>query len=179
MNPSDGLTLVGFVITLGAAIVGWAWLRRADRRTAAANELAAQANAHAERAIALAQSAEDRADRLEHLEAEKRDVRWDWAWNKATAIITVTNIGTTPAHDVEVTVDTIEPTTIPRQARAAASVEPTEDLSLELEYVRSLPPKRLQGRALVIYRAHLRVQVVWRSPAGLHDQQLWPSLRVP
>ena len=117
VNASDGLTIVGFVITLGAAIVGWTWLRRADRRTA--------------EALRLAQSAEDRAQRLEDQTVESRDVRWT-APIEENAWLSLRNAGTDAAHNVTVVVDSPH-THLPRRIAEFNSVAPNEVAAVNLE----------------------------------------------
>lgn len=87
----------GIVITLGIAVVGWRHARRANQRAAAANDLSAEA-------LELARSAEARADRLEQIARERRDVAWDLFWSAFDSTLAVVNVGTDVAHDVELVV---------------------------------------------------------------------------
>jgi len=187
MSPSDGLTLVGFVITLGVAIVGWAWARRADRRTT--------------EALLLARSAEERADRLEQASLERRDVAWMQGWTPNTpdspgGSVWFRNAGTDPAVAVELVVDyeppqsdqpviwTSDSQAVPESgARRVTSysdeVGPNQSIHLSLpDFVADVLSRRPAGnddRPIL----RLAARLTWRSRTGTPGTESWEALELP
>lgn len=104
MSTSDSLTIVGFVITLGVAFVGWVWLRRANRQSREANEHAAAANDMAAQALELARTSEERAQRADQRASENPAVAWERREMTNRDGVAFFNAGTDQAHLVELTV---------------------------------------------------------------------------
>lgn len=170
MSTSDGLTIVGFAITLGVAIVGWTWLRRSDRRTA--------------EALRLAQSAEDRAQRLEDQAIESRDVQWEPLQERNASGPAFRNVGADTAHDVQLIVEH-------RHAEWPRRTEPhgqvpgggriAMNLTTEIEEARSAARERMRNAppGVLIAAAgglDIRARITWRSPSGVPGSQDFDDL---
>lgn len=168
MDTNDwqsALGLLGLVITLGIAIVGWAFAVRADRR-------AKDAGDRADEALELARSAEARADRLEQISAERRDVVWRLI-DARRDTVSAQNIGRDTAQEVVLTVDFEE--AIPRQTTRLPRVEPTARIGVNLTtaIADELERQRREIATSLGYigvpTVHGRVRLSWQSDLGVHD----------
>ena len=88
------------VIVLGIAVVGWAQAVRASRVAKHANVESGRANEIAADALELAKAAEERADRLERISLERRDVHWTQRDLPDGIGFIFHNAGVDPAHQV-------------------------------------------------------------------------------
>jgi hypothetical protein len=173
VSPEAGIALAALVVSLGVAIVGWTHARRSDTRVATANAIAAEA-------LELAKSAEARANRLERIPLERRDVAWDQQWIENTCTLTFRNIGTDTAYDVELVVDPAEGG--PRQSHRQPTIAPTEPIGLCVEVL--VREARQQGAVnyaegvLFTPTADVRARITWRSESGVPGIQEWPELRL-
>lgn len=153
MGPAEGIALLGVVVALGTAVVGWFKAKAAD--------------AHAAQAINLALAADERADRLERLTIERRDVKWvqePWRGDHRKGL-TFSNVGTDVAHEVELVVDPIDgQAEWARRSTHQLRVEPAERLGIDLtnEHIRQMTDH--ENSRLTLPRPQLvRVRIVWRS----------------
>lgn len=160
MTPGDVASWVA--IAASVALGGWG-LRQSSR-----------ANTHSAQALELARSAEARADRLEAMQTESRDIEWTCEWVASANTISVRNVGTDPAHDVVLTVD-IKATA--RQTVEQTSIGPGDAIGYR-------PTYSIQQDATVEAWAENReragipasVRVTWRSANGVPDAKTWPEL---
>ena len=153
MGAAEGIALLGVVVALGIAVVGWSKAKAADL--------------HAAEAIGLARSADERADRLERLKVERRDVQWvqeTWHDDHRRGL-TFRNAGTDVAHDVELVVDPVDGQgEWPRRSTQQKRVEPAERLGIDMTQEHISHMTDHQNRRLTMPRPQLvRVRIVWRS----------------
>jgi len=153
----------GIAITLGIALVGWAYSIRAGRR-------AKTAIWHSVEALDLARSAEDRADRLEAATREHRHVEWSHVFDQEAGVIRFRNSGTTVAHDVEITVDRKDHD---RASVTSDIVQPLQQLEVPGVPMYDAIIASIEGETVTSQR-HVpgKVRITWRSAAGI------PSIEV-
>ena len=115
MTWGDTLTALGVLVAAG--IGGWG-IRQAGQ----ANKHANRSTEIADEALAVSKRADERADRLEQLATERKDIDWKLDWIEDSDTISARNIGTDTAYNVELTVDTTKPSGFPRQRETRESV---------------------------------------------------------
>jgi hypothetical protein len=148
------VVLLGIAITLGIAIVGWNFARRANHTS--------------QRALELAQSAEERAERTENLTRERADIEWTIAVDHGSGRLTYTHVGTDPADDVELVFDNAATET--RTSTVAGTVAPTAQVSIEsstetFAVMAWASPTGHHGSAKST-RLRGRARLTWRTQAG-------------
>lgn len=156
MTPEAGATLVGVVVTLGIALVGWAKAHGADQ--------------HAAEAIRLAQSAENRADRLERVQIERRDVKWVHRVVKKGDVLSFENAGSDAACNVELVVDSTDGE-FPRKHQEFGDIPAAGRIGMHLtSEVRAKEQQQVADAAANIWgpvNTAVRVRITWRSPLGV------------
>lgn len=159
MTPEAGATLLGVFASIGIAIVGWVRANRADRH-------AGRAEVRAEEAHELAKAAEERADRLERMQIERRDVSWSQRDRTDRDVLSFANVGADTAHDVELIVDSIYDE-FPRRVQQHGAVGPGDKIGMNFHT--ELEEKRQQFNAtratssIRLPTLGVRVRIVWRS----------------
>jgi hypothetical protein len=172
MNAEAGVALIALVVALGVAIVGWVHANRADERIADANRIAADA-------LDLAHSAEARADRLERIAVESRDVQWTQQDRYREGGVTFQNSGSDTAYDVKLIVDPVHGGWARREqphgevppaglagmnlrdiAREAAAGHQPDGMGGTFELPGALPGGP---------NPEIRVRITWRSGEGIPD----------
>lgn len=155
MDAGAGLVMVGIVTTLGIAIVGW---KQAARARADARE----ANNIARHSLALARSAEDRANRLEAVAQERRDVEWECTLMADPGAVDFCNIGTDPAYEVEV--HFLWEGGINWESSRLPEVLPLECIGVEIAWPSTPKPAT--------------VRLSWKSLHGVPETRVWPGVHV-
>lgn len=163
------------VVTLGIAVVGWARANRSERQ-------AKTADAHADEALALARSAEARADRLERIALEKRDVTWERQLVGAhhRGVLSFMNVGSDPAYDVALIVDPVAGGH-ERKIERFARIEPAERIGIHLTALaQEAETRAAEASPGVILTPNftVRTRITWRSESGVPNVKEWPSITV-
>ena len=169
------------VITLGIATVGWNQNRRAARdarkQANAADLRASTAETHAARALELAESAEARADRLEQLAKERRDVRWVHREVDDRETLSFQNVGSDTAHDVELIVDPVDDH--PRQQITLPAVGPADRIGIKLTALAREAQARFDSAGpgiLLTPGFTVRARITWRSESRVPGIQEWDEI---
>lgn len=157
MDATEAAAWVAIAVTLGVAVVGWHRGNRAEQ--------------HAAEALDLARSAEARADRLERLAVERRDVTWARHDVRGEAgWVAYTNVGSDTAYDVRLLVD---PQGRARREVSADEVAPTERISLQMADfalgARRLMMELIEQNIYTTGSVQCRVRIVWRSASGVEE----------
>ncbi|MEP7738302.1 hypothetical protein ABKW28_11665 [Nocardioides sp. 31GB23] len=155
MTPEAGIALVALAVTVGVAVVTWHRANRADR--------------HADQALEFAHAAEARADRLERLQLERRDVRWVQRDAPRTTI-SFLNAGSDPAYDVQLIVDSVTGL-FPRRTQSHGNVAPAEVITMNLQAeaqaeLDALNASRVAGSVLP-RPVTVQASVTWQSALGV------------
>lgn len=155
MTPDAGVALVALAVTVGVAVVTWHRANRADR--------------HADQALELAHAAEARADRLERLQLERRDVRWVKRDAPRTTV-SFLNAGSDPAYDVQLIVDSVAGL-FPRRTQPHGNVAPAEVITMNLQAEAQAEldadnATRATG-SIVPRPATVRASITWQSALGV------------
>lgn len=166
MDSSDSIALVAIFITLSIAIVGWSKLRTT--------------HLHSIEALRLATSAEQRAQRLEHLQLERRDTAWTQvAWQETDRKgLSFRNSGTDTALYVELVVDPVE-ADWSRQSEHFESINAGEriDIDLTQQHIDHMIDR--QNARLTLPRPQLvEVRIAWRSTLGMPDSQTFIKVQL-
>lgn len=159
MNAEAGIALAALVASVGSTIVNWARANRADRH-------ASRAETHAEEAHELARAAEERADRLERIQIERRDVSWLQHDRTDRDILSFVNVGADTAHDVELLVESIYDE-FPRRVQRHGAVTPGDKIGTnfrtELEAKRDQFNATRATGSVTLPNLGVCVRIVWRS----------------
>jgi hypothetical protein len=173
MSAEAWAAWAGIVVTLGIAIVGWSHARGANTRAKTAEE-------HAAEALELARSAEDRADRLERMATERRDVVWVHREVEDGETLSFQNIGSDTAYDVELLVDpAYDDNNNPRQRIAMTSIEPAGRIGMKLTTLAREARDRFESAGpgiLLTPGFSVRARITWRSDAGAPGIQDWDEI---
>lgn len=162
----------GIVATLGIAIVGWSYARRANTGAKVANE-------HAAEALELAKSSEKRADRLERIALERRDVTWEHRKSGDRGILALQNVGSDTANDVVLIVDPQNGT--PRQTSSRSTVEPAGLIDIDLTALATEARQRMKNAPPGFFLSPsftVRARITWSSESGVPGIQEWAELRL-
>ncbi len=122
MSWGDVATWIGIAVAAGVGGWGIRQAAQANRLAGRSAEAAARSTQIAEDALAVSKRADERADRLERIATDRNDIEWKLEWIEDSDTISVRNIGTDTAYDVELTIDTTQPTGFPRQVETQLSV---------------------------------------------------------
>jgi len=155
MQDADWVVLV---TSVAALLIGAGGLVRASH----ANEVAGKA-------LALAASAEARADRMERIQTESRDVRWRATNHQdRTGRLRIQNFGSDVAERVRVTVEPIEDRADLR-TEIVGIVRPLEHVQFDLMDLLL----KAHGGQFTSMSAHMGfavdVRIAWRSPSGVES----------
>lgn len=146
---------------------------RADRRARTAEE-------HAAAALALARSTEERADRLERIQVERRDVTWRLVdYGVPDGTICFENTGTDTAYDVVLAVD---PDGADRRTTQASKLGPREKIAVDMPDLAQQARRRfeelLEQGAVTTASVSASARLTWSSESGVQAAQGFPDLSV-
>jgi hypothetical protein len=142
------------LVTLGIAIVGWSRANRASH--------------HADEALKLARSAEERADRLERLGRERGDVDWMQRDADDRETLSFRNAGSDIAYDVELVVDPADENH-PRKQERWSSVGPGDRIGIKLSTLAREAQERFENAGpgiLLTPGFTVSGRITWRSELG-------------
>jgi hypothetical protein len=166
MSTIESITLLGLLLALGAAIVNWNYARIANR--------------HAAQALDLAKAADQRADRLENIARERRDVFWSANWNEDMKALTVRNVGTDTAYDVELVVDA--GVTDERYIARLDTVGPTELIARDLTEAHDKADSdwnaSLNSGYIGLPDMGVTARITWRSESGVPGIESFDDLNL-
>jgi len=162
------------VVALGIAIVGWSYARRANAGAHLANE-------HATEALELAKSAESRADRLERIALERRDVTWERrkGGKGDRETLSFQNVGSDTAHDVVLIVDPQNGS--PRRTSSLHSVQPAGHIDIKLTDLATAARRRMENAPPGVFLSPgftVRARITWSSESGVPSTQEWEKVGV-
>lgn len=139
-----------------------------------------KANRHSDEALALAKSAEERADRLERISTERRDVAWEFLdADDDPNSLSLRNTGTDIAYDVQLILD---PTDGERHSIGAEQVLPREILTLDITDLTAEAERQWEDYSNSGYIGTpgfvATARMSWRSETGVPDVRTWEDLRL-
>ena len=169
MTPDDwnvAGTWAGIFVTLGIAIVGWSQAIRSERRAKAADTRALEA-------LELARAAEARADRLERIAVEKRDVHWRrWTVpDYSPYTLSFQNAGTDPALNVTLVVDSTDQRFV-RQTQTFDRIDPSDRIGINLTAAAreaAHQVRTLRDAMGLEPRITVNARVTWNYESGVGD----------
>jgi hypothetical protein len=121
----DGPVWAAAVGIAASGLLGVVGIVQAHR----ANRHASDSAAVAKEALKLSQSAGVRASRVEQISLERRDVAWSATYVDDVQTLSLQNVGSDTAHDVELVVD---PQDGDRRSATLPSVPPTDRIGVRL-----------------------------------------------
>jgi hypothetical protein len=172
---------VAILVSLGVAVVGWARARRANEGASEANRIAADA-------LNLARSAEERADRLERLALESRDVQWTEREMEGRFGVSFQHTGSDTAHEVRMLVEPVAGGW-DRREEIFRDVEPTGRIGMDLTDIARQTAEGWEpdGSGGLLRKPNalpggwvptVRVRITWRSAEGAPEVAKFPAVQV-
>ena len=151
-----------------------------------ANDLAAEANKHAEtsaeaarEAVAIARAADERADRIEQRQLERSDVSWEPTYDAERRTISFQNVGSDVAHNVEALIDHADGKFAWEQA-SSPTVPPRHRIGVHLDAWAHDVYDQWQARqgADIFGRPslHVRARLTWETESGRPRTQIWKDI---
>jgi hypothetical protein len=134
---------------------------------------AASAKASAD-AVDLARNADNRADRLERAQFERSDVDWALSWISDVDTVSVRNVGTDTAHDVELVVDIGEAKV--RRETKLSPIAPQQPIGARLiEFANQAREdfKKMPSTYIGLPSLQMTVRLTWKSEAGVPGIRTW------
>lgn len=191
MDANAVATWAGVVVALLTAAVSWICAKAAGKRAQSADTRAERAEERADEAIELARSAEARADRLEHIATEIRDVVWVRnvaVGTNSDSTLSFRNTGVDSAHEVQLIVDPLRPK-LPRITNNFASIEGGGLIGMNLWHVVAAADEKddaiMFGNdrsadlvVAVVGGADVSARIVWRSASGVEGVQDMGTLKL-
>ena len=177
MDSQTSGTWVGVAVAAVVGAAGWIQAVIANRVASKANEHAEASARAAYEAVQLAKSAEERADRLERISTEHRDVTWERDWDLFTRTFFVQNCATDTAYDVELVVDLPEGGA--RTTTRLAEVPATARIGVRLDpAVRAVVAKPRLDLVMGPRMLRVKSRVTWRSEEQVPGVAAWENVKL-